>query len=81
MKDLETAYVIFFKGLAKFPNFKKRSNQQSFRVPQYFSITEAGKLKLPKMTPIKMVIHREIEGVIKSATITQTASGQYYASK
>jgi putative transposase len=80
LKDLETAYVRFFKGLAKFPNFKKRSNKQSFRVPQHFSITEKGKLKLPKMTPIKMVIHREIEGEIKSVTITKTASGKYYAS-
>jgi putative transposase len=80
LKDLETAYVRFFKKLAKFPNFKKRSNKQSFRVPQHFSITEEGQLKLPKMTPIKMVIHREIEGEIKSVTITQTASGRYYAS-
>jgi putative transposase len=80
LKDLETAYVRFFKGLAKFPNFKKRSNKQSFRVPQHFLITEDGKLKLPKMTPIKMVIHREIEGEIKSVTITKTASGKYYAS-
>lgn len=79
LKDLETAYVRFFKGLSKFPKFKKRSNKQSFRVPQYFSITEDGELKLPKMTQIKMVIHREIEGEIKSVTITQTASGQYYA--
>ena len=80
LKDLETAYVRFFKKLAKFPNFKKRSNKQSFRVPQHFSITEEGQLKLPNMTPIKMVIHREIEGEIKSVTITQTASGRYYAS-
>ena len=80
LKDLETAYVRFFKELAKFPNFKKRSNKQSFRVPQHFSITENGKLKLPKMIPIKMVIHREIEGEIKSVTITKTASGKYYAS-
>lgn len=80
LKDLETAYVRFFKGLAKFPNFKKRSNQQSFRVPQHFSITEEGQLKLPKMTPIKMVIHREFEGEIKSVTITKTASGKYYVS-
>ncbi len=80
LKDLETAYVRFFKGLAKFPNFKKRSNKQSFRVPQHFSITENGQLKLPKMTPIKMIIHRPIEGEIKSVTITKTPSGKYYAS-
>ena len=29
IKDLETAYVRFFKGLAKFPRFKKRSREIS----------------------------------------------------
>ena len=80
LKDLETAYSRFFKGKAKFPRFKKRSHQQSFRVPQNFSITEKGKLKLPKMSHIKMVIHREIEGDIKSVTLSTTPSGKYYAS-
>ena len=32
------------------------------------------------MTPIKMIIHREIEGEIKSVTISRTPSGKYYAS-
>ena len=80
LKDLETAYVRFFKGLAKFPRFKRRSNRQSFRVPQHFSITQDGKLQLPKMTPIKMIIHREVEGQIKSVTVSKTPSGKYYAS-
>ncbi|MGK7941087.1 MAG: IS200/IS605 family element RNA-guided endonuclease TnpB [Crocosphaera sp.] len=80
LKDLETAYSRFFKGLTKFPRFKKRSNKQSFRVPQHFSITSEGKLKLPKMSPIKMIIHREIEGDIKSVTISKTPSGKYFAS-
>ena len=80
IKDLETAYVKFFKGLAKFPRFKKRSNKQSFRVPQHFSISEDNRLKLPKMTGIKMVVHRKIEGTIKSVTISKTPSGKYFAS-
>lgn len=80
LKDLETAYVRFFQGLAKFPTFKKRSNRQLFRVPQYFYMTESATLKLPKMPPIKIVIHREIERKIKSVTISKTPSGKYYAS-
>ena len=32
------------------------------------------------MSPIKMIIHREIEGDIKSVTISKTPSGKYYAS-
>ena len=96
VKDLETSYVRFFKGLAKFPRFKKRSNKQYFRVPQHFSITEDSRyaaaeetsafrrtkhrLKLPKMTSIKMVVHRKIEGNIKSVTISKTPSEKYFAS-
>ena len=80
LKDLESAFVRFFKKQGGFPNFKKRSNRQSFRVPQHFSIDEKGFLKLPKMTLIKMVIHREIQGTPKSVTISLTPCGKYYAS-
>jgi putative transposase len=80
LKDLESAFTRFFKKLGGFPNFKKRSNRQSFRVPQHFSIDVNGFLKLPKMTPIKMVLHREILGTPKNVTISKTPSGKYYAS-
>ncbi|PSF37679.1 transposase [Aphanothece hegewaldii CCALA 016] len=80
LKDLESAFTRFFKKLGKFPRFKRRSNKQSFRVPQHFSITEDNKLKIPKMAPIKMVIHRKVEGTTKSVTISKTPSGKYFAS-
>jgi putative transposase len=57
LKDLESAFVRFFKKLGGFSNFKQKSNRQLFRVPQHFSIDNDGFLKLPKMTPMKMVIH------------------------
>jgi len=37
-------------------------------------------LKLPKMQPIKMVQHREMEGTPSSVTISKTPTGKYYAS-
>ncbi|MDJ0713068.1 MAG: RNA-guided endonuclease TnpB family protein [Prochloraceae cyanobacterium] len=80
LKDLEKAFVSFFSKQNKFPRFKKKTNRQSFRVPQHFSITEDGKLQLPKMKPIKMVIHREIEGKLCNVTISKTPGGKYYAS-
>jgi len=73
LKDLESAFVRFFKKQGGFPNFKKRSNRQYFRVPQHFSIDEDGFLKLPKMTPIKMVVHRQILGTPKSVTISKNS--------
>jgi putative transposase len=80
LKDLEKAFVSFFSKQNQFPRFKKKTNRQSFRVPQHFSITQDGKLKLPKMKPIKMVVHREIIGRLCNLTISQTPTGKYYAS-
>ncbi len=80
LKDLESAFTRFFKKLGGFPNFKKKNSQQSFRVPQHFSMDENGFLKIPKMTPIKIVIHRPILGTPKNVTISRTPSGKYYAS-
>ena len=80
LKNLESAYVAFFKKITAFPRFKKRSDKQSFRVPQHFSLTGDNKLKLPKMSPISIVIHRAIEGEMKSVTISKSPTGKYYAS-
>ncbi len=80
LKDLESAFVRFFKKLGSFPVFKKKRNRQSFRVPQHWIITHDGRLKLPKIQPIKMVQHREIEGTPSSVTISKTPTGKYYAS-
>lgn len=80
LKDLESAFSRFFKKLGSFPVFKKSRNRQSFRIPQHWSITQSGMLKLPKMLPIKMVQHRAMEGVPSSVTISKTPTGKYYAS-
>ena len=80
LKDLESAFSRFFKRTGSFPVFKKKRNRQSFRIPQHWSITPDGMLKLPKMQPIKMVQHREMEGSKSSVTISKTSTGKYYAS-
>ena len=41
---------------------------------------ESGKIKLPKLKEVKAKVHREFEGQIKSATISQVPSGKYYVS-
>jgi len=79
LRDLDVAYSNFFNKRANFPTFKKKRSKQSFSVPQNWSIS-AGKLNIPKCTSIKMVLHRRIEGTMKSVTISRTRSGRYYAS-
>lgn len=81
LRDLDTAYGNFFAQRAKFPNFKSRRDKQSFCVPQHFSLdAEKGRLNIPKLTPLRIVVHRPVEGNIKSVTISRNPSGRYFAS-
>jgi len=79
LRNLDTAYNNFFNKRAKFPKFKKTSNKQSFGVPQNFSIHDSV-LDIPKCKGIKVKLHRDIEGTMKSITISRTPSGKYFAS-
>lgn len=79
LRNLDNAFVRFFKMKNGFPNFKnKKNNRQSFQVPQYYRI-EGNKLWLPKFKKgLKMKYHREIEGIPKRLTIKKTPSGKYF---
>ena len=78
LKDLDTAYGRFFKKQAMFPKFKKKGLCiDSFRCPQNAKIIN-GKLQIPKFKPIKVNIHREIEGKILFATISKTRTDKYF---
>lgn len=79
LRNLDVAYHNFFNKSAKFPKFKKKSNKQSFSVPQNFSIHD-NVLDIPKCKGIKIKLHRDIEGTMKSVTISRTPSGKYFAS-
>ena len=37
-------------------------------------------IKVPKMKPIKARVHRELDGKLKSVTLSRTVTGKYYAS-
>jgi len=79
LKDLDRAYVNFFQGRAAYPRFKSKFGNQSVRYPQRFKL-EGNKLCLPKVGKVKIVLHRNIEGVAKNVTISKTKSGKYFAS-
>lgn len=63
-----------------FPAFKKKSNRQSFRLPnQKFSVI-GNKIRLEKIGKVSMVIDRELPiGKLMSVTISRNPSGQYFA--
>ena len=80
--NLERAYKNFFRSGFGFPKFKKKNHRQSYKTNnQKGSITlENGRIKLPKIGWVKVKAHRQLNGVIKSATISMTPAGKYYIS-
>jgi putative transposase len=79
LRDLDRAYVNFFQGRAAYPRFKSKHDNQSIRYPQRFKI-EDKQIYLPKIGKVKIVLHRDIEGIAKNVTISKTKSGKYFAS-
>lgn len=81
IRNLDNAFTRFYKGQGSFPKFRsKREGKQSFHIPQNV-ILENGKLIIPKFKEgIDVVLHREVKGAIKSATISRTPTGKYFVS-
>jgi putative transposase len=80
IQNMDIAFKKFFKG-AGFPKYKsKNRGRQSFSIPQNVLVGN-NKLVIPKFKEgINIVLHREIKGTIKSATISVTPTGKYFAS-
>ena len=81
LMDLDKAFKAFFRRISKYPNYKKKSNRQSFRIPQHFNFTD-NLLYLPKLGKgIKMEVHREFpREKVKQLTITKTPTDKYFVS-
>ena len=89
--NLDSAYQNFFREIKKenkdqgFPRYKsKRSNYHSYKTNFTNNNIEVdfkgNQIKLPKLKWITAKIHREYNGQIKSATLSQDPSGKYYVS-
>lgn len=82
--NLQTAYNNFFKRPeVGFPKFKSKKNHHY----SYTTNNQGGNIyisdkyiKLPKIGLVKVKKHRDLEGVIKSVTVSQNPSGTYYVS-
>ena len=77
--NLGVAFNNFFEKRAKYPRFKSKHGKQSIQYPQNVTIN-GNVLKLPKIGEVKAVIHRPIEGKVKTVTVSRNPSGQYHAS-
>lgn len=65
---------------AGYPRFKGKGCYDSFTFPQTgFEIISNG-LKLSKIGTVKIKLHRQMEGKIKTCTIRRSATGKWYVS-
>ena len=80
--NLQAAYKNFFQSGFGFPKFKKKSHRQSYKTNNNKGniVLENGFVKLPKVGWVRVKAHRQINGIIKSATISMTPTGKYYIS-
>ena len=85
-RNLEAAYRKFFREPSVgFPRFRSKHHSRASYTTNLVNgnIRLSGRrLKLPKMDPVRIIVHRDVleKGRLKSVTVTREPSGKYYAS-
>lgn len=62
-----------------YPRFKSARRYKSITYPQSGFEFVSGKLRVSKIGDIKIKLHREIKGTVKTLTIKKTATGKWFA--
>ena len=78
-----TAFKSFFSHKAAFPKYKSKRNDQSYTTNNQGSIkiaTNNRYISIPKCQRIRIKMHRDFEGTIKSITVSMTTDNKYYMS-
>lgn len=80
-RNLDTAFKNFFDKScqARYPKFKRRRGQQSSYHCTGSTAYDSESITLPKIGRIPAKIHRDIEGALKSITVSRSPTGKYYA--
>lgn len=76
LKRLDRSFQNFFRGNG-YPRFKGRNRYNTFTYPQKGFEIKDGKLLLSKIGRIRIFVHREIEGKIKTCTIKKDVDQWY----
>ena len=81
MLHLGKAFTYFFKLNKKYPKFKSKDNNQSFKLMNNsFKFKDKEFFIIKSKEPIKIKWSKELPSLPSSATITKTSSGKYYIS-
>ncbi|MGB5898925.1 MAG: transposase, partial [Geitlerinemataceae cyanobacterium] len=81
--NLSSAFVNFFEGRAKYPNFKSKHGKQSIQYPQNVKlIPEDSVIKFPgTLGLMKTVFHKQLpDAKFTTVTISRNADVRYYVS-
>lgn len=81
---VDLAFKAFFRRVKAgekpgYPRFRGQGRYDSFTYPQFGFALDGNRLKLSKIGAIKIRLHRPIEGKIKTLTIRQTPTGEWFA--
>jgi putative transposase len=81
---VDLAFKAFFRRVKAgenpgFPRFKGKERYDSFTYPQYGFKLDGDRLHLSKIGDVRIVLHRPVEGTIKTLTIRRSSTGKWYA--
>ena len=82
-KRVDLAFKAFFRRVKTgedpgYPRFKARGRYDSFTYPQSGFRLDGRTLHLSKIGDLRLVLHRPIEGRIKTLTIRRSSTGKWY---
>jgi putative transposase len=79
--NLGVAFGNFFDGRAGYPAFKTRHGKQSIQFPQNVKVLSNCQIKFPgSLGVVDAKVHRDIEGKVKTVTVSRNPDGRYFAS-
>jgi putative transposase len=79
--NLSQAFINFFDGRTQYPTFKNRNGRQSLQYPQNVKVLSDKEIKFPgKLGTVAAKVHRQIEGELRTVTVSRMPDGRYYAS-
>ena len=80
LKNLDSAYRRFFREKKGFPKFKVKNNPiQTCQYPQGVKFRD-NKVFIPKIGNIRIVMHHQFVGTVKTVTMSVSSTGKYYVS-
>lgn len=81
LRHLDNAFTKFFREKKGFPKFHKKVGKQSFTIPQNVKIDfENNSIQIPKCKNVKAILHRKLEGKIKTCVVSKNPAGKYFIS-